>query len=109
MSSQLLSEEPARHTFMHDLESFLWVLVWLVAVHAREYNQHNANLLREKLCSPDDSFKSFFIANSDRARAQMLYSVSLDSSIKTYIDKEILHLMTIRRNRNRSPCLGQQN
>ncbi|KAF8709372.1 Other 1 protein kinase, partial [Rhizoctonia solani] len=71
MSSQLLSEEPARHTFMHDLESFLWVLVWLVAVHAREYNQHNANLLREKLCSPDDSFKFSFINFPSRAHSQM--------------------------------------
>ncbi|KAF8724440.1 Serine threonine-protein kinase sgk2, partial [Rhizoctonia solani] len=71
MSSKLLSKKPVRHTFMHDLESFLWVLVWLVAVRAREYNQHNAYELREELCSPKDSFKSFFIANSDRARAQI--------------------------------------
>ncbi|KAF8759577.1 Serine threonine-protein kinase sgk2 [Rhizoctonia solani] len=90
MSSQLLSEEPARHTFMHDLESFLWVLVWLVAVHAREYNQHNANLLREKLCSPDDSFKSFFIANSDRARAQMARVIDSADTDWAYARKVIL-------------------
>ncbi|KAF8680919.1 hypothetical protein RHS04_03662 [Rhizoctonia solani] len=71
MSSQLLSREPARHTFMHDLESFLWVLVWLVAVHAREYNQRNANLLREKLCSPDGSFKTLFITNVKTSHSQM--------------------------------------
>ncbi|CAE6450155.1 unnamed protein product [Rhizoctonia solani] len=90
MSSQLLSEEPARHTFMHDLESFLWVLVWLVAVHAREYNQRNANLLREKLCSPDDSFKSFFIANSDRARAQMARVIDSADTDWAYARKVIL-------------------
>ncbi|KAF8759576.1 other FunK1 protein kinase [Rhizoctonia solani] len=71
MSSQLLSREPARHTFMHDLESFLWVLVWLVAVRAREYNQYNANLLREELCSPKHSFKQLFIVDMKTCRSQM--------------------------------------
>ncbi|KAF8681210.1 other FunK1 protein kinase [Rhizoctonia solani] len=71
MSYKLLSEESVQHTFMHDLESFLWVLVWLVAVRARENNQHNANWLREKLCSPDVSFKKLFIVDMETSSEQM--------------------------------------
>ncbi|QRW15776.1 hypothetical protein RhiXN_03777 [Rhizoctonia solani] len=77
MSSQLLSEEPVQHTFMHDLDSLLWVLVWLVAVRAQEDNQHNANSLREEVYSSDDSFKYSFVNISERARSQMARIIDL--------------------------------
>ncbi|CUA74742.1 RNA-directed RNA polymerase L [Rhizoctonia solani] len=55
ISVQLLlatPEKPVRHTFLHDLESFFWVFVWLIVTRAAVDNQgRNAALRLLKLFS----------------------------------------------------------
>ncbi|KAB5589863.1 hypothetical protein CTheo_6702 [Ceratobasidium theobromae] len=70
ISAQLLlatRHEPVQHTYLHDLESFFWVLVWIVATRVEPGKKMNAQAreLMAKLCNPDDQslgdFKKGFI------------------------------------------------
>ncbi|KAG8722273.1 hypothetical protein FRC08_004898 [Ceratobasidium sp. 394] len=70
ISAQLLLAtelDPVQHTFLHDLESIFWVLIWTVATHTQPGRQLNeqAQSLINKLCDRNDQslghFKKGFI------------------------------------------------
>ncbi|KAF8596325.1 hypothetical protein BDV93DRAFT_67488 [Ceratobasidium sp. AG-I] len=70
IAAQLLlatNDKPIRHTFLHDLESFFWVLVWALATHVQPGKRMNKDALRliDSLCSDNDwalgNFKRGFI------------------------------------------------
>ncbi|KAB5589524.1 hypothetical protein CTheo_7031 [Ceratobasidium theobromae] len=70
IAAQLLlatRRNPVQHTYLHDLESFFWVLVWIVATRVEPEKKMNAEArkLMTKLCNPDDQslgeFKKGFI------------------------------------------------
>ncbi|KAF8602970.1 hypothetical protein BDV93DRAFT_607066 [Ceratobasidium sp. AG-I] len=59
ISAQLLlatEKKPVQHTFLHDLESVFWVLVWMVATHVEPGQKLNeeAKVLIDSLCRHDD-------------------------------------------------------
>jgi hypothetical protein len=67
-----------RHTFVHDLESFFWVLVWMVATHVgpgMELNEE-AHTLIDEMCDGNDqslgNFKEVFILKPRVARKRIL-------------------------------------
>ncbi|QRW09654.1 RNA-directed RNA polymerase L [Ceratobasidium sp. AG-Ba] len=81
ISAQLLlatDQKPVRHTYLHDLESIFWVLVWMIATHVESGQKRSseAERLVNKLCRRDDEtlgeFKRGFISSPKRARGDIL-------------------------------------
>ncbi|KAB5587519.1 hypothetical protein CTheo_9042 [Ceratobasidium theobromae] len=71
IAAQLLlatRHQPVQHTYLHDLESFFWVLVWIVATRVEPGKKMNAQAreVMADLCNPDDrslgNFKTRFVA-----------------------------------------------
>ncbi|KAG8731609.1 hypothetical protein FRC10_001613 [Ceratobasidium sp. 414] len=65
ISAQLLlatNKQPVRHTFLHDLESIFWVLVWTVATHVEPEKvlSEEAQQLIDSLSNRDDKFLGLF-------------------------------------------------
>ncbi|KAG8794830.1 hypothetical protein FRC12_021154 [Ceratobasidium sp. 428] len=68
ISAQLLDPfppEPVTHSFLHDLESVFWVLVWVVATHKgpRAKLSPQAEQIIDQLCSREDATLGAFKLN----------------------------------------------
>ncbi|QRW23773.1 RNA-directed RNA polymerase L [Rhizoctonia solani] len=81
ISAQLLlatDQKPVRHTYLHDLESIFWVLVWMTATHVEPGQKRNAEAERliGKLCRRDDEtlgeFKRGFVTSAKRAHKTII-------------------------------------
>ncbi|QRW13719.1 RNA-directed RNA polymerase L [Ceratobasidium sp. AG-Ba] len=81
ISAQLLlatNKKPVRHTFLHDLESIFWVLIWMVATRTKhgEKLTAEAQQLIDDLCNNDDralgNFKRSFLLLPKAARTDIV-------------------------------------